>query len=256
MPRPELEALLRKLRLTALADNLDDVLARAAKGRWSALVLMEEIARTEQRERERRSLERRLKSARLGRFKPIAEFDWNWPKKVDRQALDRAFAGTLVSKRENLILVSAQGLGKTMLAKNLVHTSIVQGHSALFIEAARMLLDLSAQETPRALERRLRHYAKPDLLCIDEVGYLSYDTRAADMLFEVINRRYERNSTIITTNLAFSDWPTVFPGASCVTAMLDRLTHHAEIVLLEGDSYRRREAEETRKARRDKAKNT
>lgn len=250
----ELHDLLQKLRLHALADELDDLLARAAKRRWSARMLIEEIVRSEQRERERRSLERRLKSARVGRFKPMADFDWNWPKKIDRQAVERAFSGALVAHRENLILVSAQGLGKTMIAKNLAHSTVLQGKSALFIEAARMLLDLSAQDSSRALERRLKHYARTDLLCIDEVGYLSYDSRAADMLFEVVNRRYEKNSTVITTNLAFSQWPTVFPGASCVTAMLDRLTHHAEIVLIEGQSYRRREAEETRKARR--AKNT
>jgi DNA replication protein DnaC len=86
-------------------------------------------------------------------------------------------------------------------------------------------------------------------LCIDEVGYLSYDARAADLLFEVVSRRYESKSIVICTNLVFSDWPDIFPGASCVTALIDRLTHHADICLIEGESYRRREAEETRKAR-------
>jgi len=117
-----------------------------------------------------------------------------------------------------------------------------------------MLLDLGAQDSARSLERRLRHYAKPALLCIDEVGYLSYDARAADLLFEVVSRRYEQKSVVISTNLAFSDWPAIFPNASCVTALIDRLTHHADIALIEGESYRLREAELSRKARQAKAK--
>jgi DNA replication protein DnaC len=107
----------------------------------------------------------------------------------------------------------------------------------------------TGQPPPRALERRLRHYARPALLCIDEVGYLSYDARAADLLFEVVSRRYEQKSVVITTNLAFADWPGVFPNASCVTALIDRLTHHADVCLIEGESYRHREAEERKKRR-------
>jgi len=246
MPRTELAERLHALRLSRTADDLDDFLARATKQRWSPHVLLEELARQEHAERERRSLERRLRAAHLGRFKPIDAFDWNWPQKIDRPVLERALSGELVRERENLILVAAQGLGKTLLARNIAHAAVLQGHSALFIEASRMLLDLGAQDSARALERRLRHYAKPALLCIDEVGYLSYDARAADLLFEVVSRRYEQKSIIISTNLAFKDWPTIFPNASCVTALIDRLTHHADICLLEGESYRRREAEARR----------
>jgi DNA replication protein DnaC len=246
MNKTELAEQLQALGLLRTAEDLDDFLARATKQRFSPQVLLEELARQEIAERERRSLERRLRAAKLGRFKPIDEFDWNWPQKLDRAVLDRALSGGLVRERENLILVAAQGLGKTLLARNIAHAAVLQGHSALFIEASRMLLDLGAQDSARALERRLRHYAKPALLCIDEVGYLSYDARAADLLFEVVSRRYEQKSLVITTNLAFKDWPTIFPNASCVTALIDRLTHHADICLIEGLSYRRREAEARR----------
>ena len=247
MHKTELAEQLHALGLLRTAEDLDDFLARATKQRWSPQVLLEELARQEIAERERRSLERRLRAAKLGRFKPIDEFDWNWPKKIDRAVLDRALSGQLVRERENLVLVAAQGLGKTMLARNIAHAAVLQGHSALFVEASRMLLDLGAQDSARSLERRLRHYAKPALLCIDEVGYLSYDARAADLLFEVVSRRYEKKSVVITSNLAFKDWPTIFPNASCVTALIDRLTHHADICLIEGQSYRRREAEARRK---------
>jgi DNA replication protein DnaC len=246
MNKTELAEQLHALGLLRTAEDLDDFLARATKQRFSPQVLLEELARQEIAERERRSLERRLRAAKLGRFKPIDEFDWNWPQKIDRAVLERALSGELVRERENLILVAAQGLGKTMLARNIAHAAVLQGHSALFIEASRVLLDLGAQDSARALERRSRHYAKPALLCIDEVGYLSYDARAADLLFEVVSRRYEQKSIVITTNLAFKDWPTIFPTASCVTALIDRLTHHADICLIEGHSYRRREAEARR----------
>ena len=250
MIRTELVDLLKAIGLRRVAADIDDLLARATKHRWSPQELFEEVARHEQRDREQRSLERRLRNAKIGRFKPMADFDWAWPKRMDRDAIDRALTGDLVASKDNLILAAAHGLGKTMILRNVVHEAVLRGYSALYVEASRMLLDLGSQETPRALDRRLRYYARPALLAVDEVGYLSYDARAADLLFEVVSRRYESKSIAMATNLAFSDWPTVFPNATCVTALVDRLTHHADIVLLEGDSYRKREAEQARQARK------
>ena len=137
-----------------------------------------------------------------------------------------------------------------MLAKNIAHQAILAGHSALFTTAADLLLDLNGQETARALERRLRHYTRPSLVVIDELGYLAYDARAADLLFQLVSRRYEHRSLLITTNLPFKHWDTVFPNASCAVALIDRLTHHVEILVVEGRSYRRREAELTQQQRK------
>jgi DNA replication protein DnaC len=154
-----------------------------------------------------------------------------------------------VKKREQNVTAS-QGLGKTMLAQNIAHAAVLAGHSVLFTTAAKMLLDLGAQDSARLFDRRLRHYTSPALLVVDEVGYLSYDTRAADLLFQVVSQRYEKRSLVLTTNLPFSEWPTIFPNAACTTALIDRIVHHADVLVLEGDSYRRREAEARKAARK------
>jgi len=174
----------------------------------------------------RNGVERRLRRARLGRFKPIADFDWSRPKQIDRAAVERLLGLGFLERGENVVLVASQGLGKTLIAKNLVHAAVLVGASALFTTASDLLLDLAKQETARALKRRLRHYVQPPLLCIDEVGYLAYDNHAADLLFQIVSRRYERRSLVLTTNLGFADWNSVFPNTACATALIDRLTQY------------------------------
>ena len=249
-PPTTLETDLRRLGFNRTADDLNDLVALATRKRWSTTVLLEHIVAAELEDRQRRSVERRLTCARLGRFKPLADWDWNWPTAFDRPALERILTLDFLARGENVILVGAQGLGKTMLAKNIAHQAILAGHSALFTTAADLLLDLNGQETARALERRLRHYTRPSLLVVDEVGFLAYDARAADLLFQLVSRRYEHRSLLITTNLPFKHWDTVFPNASCAVALIDRLTHHVEILVVEGRSYRRREAELTQQQRK------
>jgi DNA replication protein DnaC len=241
---------LAMLGLRHTADSLDDLLAHAAKRRLSHTQLLEHIASLEIDDRARRSLERRMSRSRLGRFKAVADFDWSWPKRVDRDSIEAILRLDFLDHAGNVVLVAPQGLGKTTLAKNIGHHAVLAGHSVLFVTAAEMLLDLSGQESARALERRLRHYVRPALLIVDEIGYLSYDSRNADLLFQIISRRYEHKSVVLTTNLAFADWPTIFPNATSATALIDRLVHHAEVIALEGDSYRRREAESAKSARR------
>jgi DNA replication protein DnaC len=241
---------LQRLGLPHTAEHLNDLVARATQKRWSPVVLLETLVQAELDERARRRLERQLRAARLGRFKAMADFEWDWPKQLHRPTVDRVFTLDFIAKGENVVLVGNQGLGKTMLSKNLVHQAVLAGHSALFLTASDLLLDLNSQDTSRALERRLRAYARPHLLAVDEIGYLAYDAHAADLLYQIISRRYEQRSIVVTTNLAFKDWPTVFPNASCAVALVDRLTHHAEIIRVEGESYRHREAELTQKKRR------
>jgi DNA replication protein DnaC len=241
---------LADLGLRYAAENLEDLIALATKKRLSPMQLLEHIAEKESADRARRSVERRLSRSKIGRFKPVADFDWDWPTKVDRDAVEAALRLEFFSRTGNVVLVAPQGLGKTTIAKNIAYNAVLTGHSVLFISAAQMLLDLSSQDSGRALERRLRHYQRPALLVLDEIGYLSYDNRNADLFFQVVSRRYEQKSLVLTTNLAFKEWPTVFPNATCATALIDRLVHHADIIAIEGDSYRRREAETGSRSRR------
>lgn len=253
-PHPnELARKLSRLGFRCLPSQLDDFLARAIQGRWDPRTLLEQIAQMEETEKARRSLERRLRSARLGRFKPLADFDWNWPQKIDRPLIERALTLDFIREGRNLVLLGANGLGKTMITKNIAHAAVLAGFSVLFRTASDLLDDLQS-DSPLLLRRRLQKYARPALLCIDEIGYLSYDTHAADLLYEVVNRRYEHRSILVTTNRAFRDWTAVFPNATSIVSLLDRLTHHADVTVIEGQSYRRRESEQEAAQRRRQKK--
>lgn len=207
----------------------------------------------EERERGRKSLERRLSAARLGAFKPAADFDWKWPKKLDRRQVEELLTLRFLDESANIVLMGPNGTGKTMLAKNLIHRALLAGHGAQFMTASVMLNALAAEDSASALERRLRRLCGPRVLCVDEVGYLSYGNRHADLLFEVVTRRYEAGKPIIiTTNKPFQSWPEVFPNASCVVTLVDRLVHRSEVVMFEGESYRLKEAKELKEGRQQR----
>lgn len=245
---------LAQIGLVETATSLEDFLARAGKGRWSPRQIFEELARIEIAAKVRRSAQRRLDRSRIGRFKPMADFDWNWPKKIDRDAIELALALDFVKDTQiarNFVLIGSNGLGKSMIAKNIAYQAATAGYSVLFMTAAEIIETLDTH-SPEALRRKIARLAQPQLLVIDEVGYLSYDHHAADLLYKVIDRRYERRSVVITTNLAFKDWNTVFPNATSIATLLDKLTHHADVTLIQGESYRVHESQKEAAARRKK----
>lgn len=241
--------------MTTITKTIDsDLHARALKlGLWGALANWSSIQNEpwlptliefEEKERAKRSLERRLRNAKLGPFVPMADFNWSWPKKIDRELIDELFEFHFVSEPANVILVGPNGVGKTMIAKNLVHQAVLHGYTARCISASELLNDLAAQESSAAVSKRLKHYSTPEILLIDELGYLASSSEHADLLFEVITRRYLVKPVIITTNKPFTEWGEVFPSAGCVVTLVDRLVHQAEILKIDGDSYRLKEAQQ------------
>lgn len=250
-PRNNLAAQLQQIGLRALASGLDDFLARATRSHWSPLVLLQQLAQAEAEDRSRRSMERRLRGSGIKSFKPMADYEWNWPTRIERDIIERALTLDFLHEARNLVLVGRNGLGKTMIAQNICHAAVLAGYSVFFRSAPALLEELHRQ-TPDGRRRKLRTYANVGLLCVDEVGYLSFDDKAADLLYEVINCRYERKPLIVTTNRPFKEWNEVFPNATCIATLLDRLLHHADVTVIEGDSYRVRESEQEAAARRRK----
>ena len=238
------------LMVRATALNLYGLLAHWDELGQEDKAWVERLLTWEENERQRRSLERRLRAARIGRFKPLADFDWTWLAQCDREAVQELMGLAFLAEPANAILVGPNGVGKSTIARNIAHQAVIQGHTVLFTTAGHMLNELAAQDGATALQRRLKHYARPTLLIVDELGYLSYSNRHADLLFEIVSRRYEEKSTLITTNRPFAEWGEVFPNAACVVSLIDRLVHHAEILPLEGQSFRLKEAKERNEQRR------
>jgi DNA replication protein DnaC len=229
---------LTELGFRAGHDALGAFLTHAHKSRLGPTETLEALVALERRARESTNLARRTRAACLGKFKPLDRFDWAHPRKIDRVLIEHLGALEFAARGENVLLRGQSGVGKTMLAKNLGHAALLAGKTVRFTTLAAALADLLQQESLPAFERRLKRYTQPAVLILDELGYLPCDSRAADILFNIISRRHEQRSTIISTNLAFKQWGTVFPGAACVVALVDRFAQHCHKVDIDADSWR------------------
>ena len=231
---------------------------KAMSANWEAYChqsWVEQLLKEEEAERIRLSLERRNREANIGEFKLMADFDWNWPEEVDRELVEELLTLRFLSEKGvNLAFVGPNGIGKTMIVQNIAYGALTSGLRTRFVQASQMLYELSRQDGDIALDRCLKKYCTYDLLVIDELGNLDYGKRYADLLFAVINGRYLKRSTIVTTNTIFQEWNTIFPNAMCVTTLVDKLMHKAELVVIKGKSYRQKEAVERAEARNKQRK--
>jgi DNA replication protein DnaC len=246
--------LLRKIGIRASREAIEAFLIHAAKTKASPTQVTEQLCTLEQRERETRNLERRVKMATIGTPKPLDRFDWNHPRSIDRALFTQLHSSLdFIGRGENVLLRGQAGVGKTTLAQSLGLRALERGHTVRFCTLPAALADLLRQESIPATERRLRRYTSPDLLVLDELGYVPCDSRAADLLFHIVSRRHEARSIAITTNLAFKQWGSVFHDASCLGALVDRFAQHCHVIDIDADSWRHKESLKRSKARKPRA---
>ena len=226
----------------AAPEALRSLLETATRGRASPTEVCERLVELERRARDTTNLDRRTRAATLGTFCTLERFDWNHPRSIDKTLYERLLTLDFLEKGHNVLLRGQSGVGKTTLAQNLGLSALQQGYSVRFATLAGALADLLKQESLPALDRRLRRYLQPDLLILDELGYLPCDSRSGDLLYNIISQRHEKRATVITTNLSFKQWGTVFPGAACVAALVDRFVQHCHVLDIDADSWRQKHA--------------
>ena len=239
-PKPEeLTEVLRHLSLTTIAQQYEDLGREAAREGLCHVEYLRRLAEAEAAARYERSVQRRIKAARLPVLKTLEQFDWSWPKKINRTQVQDLFRLRFVEQNTNAVFIGGVGLGKTHFALALAHSACLNNVPTLFAQAVEIVNTLSAAQTTNTLSKALKAYVTPRLLVVDELGYLPMDKRGADLIFQVISARYERGTTDITTNTVYKQWARIFNNdATLTTAILDRLVHHCETVTIEGKSYR------------------
>ena len=233
---------IRALGFRASAEAIRALVAHATKSKMSPAQLCLELSVLERRERDARNLVARTKAATLGPVKPLDRFDWTHPRTIDRELFEELH-DTLgfLERGENVLLRGQPGVGKSTLAKHLGLAALAKGKTVRFITLAAALADLLRHETIPAIERRLRRYTVPDLLVIDELGYVPCTSDAADLLFCIVSKRHETRALIITTNLAYKQWGTVFGDAPCLGALVDRFAQNCHALDIDADSWRDKE---------------
>jgi len=241
----ELHQILKYLNLPYMSNNHQELAQQASKKQWSHLDYLDNLAQGEAAFKNDRSTQRRIRMSRLPNIKTLDQFDWAWPKKINRLQIQNIFRLQFIPDKSNVIFIGGVGVGKTHLASALAYSSCLNGHSALFASAIDIVNTLAASQNAGRMKQELKKYLKPDLLLVDELGFLPVDKKGADLLFQAISMRYEKSVTVITTNRPYKEWPGIFNNDSTLTsAILDRLLHHAETIIIEGPSYRMKDKTE------------
>jgi DNA replication protein DnaC len=230
------------LKLPFMRDQHHPMANQAAQGNWSHEDYLEKLVDGETTLRKDRSTQRRIRLACFPVVKTLDRFNWTWPKKINRLQVQHLFRLQFIEQQANVIFLGGVGLGKTHLACALGYAACLKGYTVLFATAIDVINTLAAAQAAGRMKQELKKYTRPALLILDELGFLPIDKAGADLLFQVISLRYEQGALAITSNRAFKDWPEIFNNDSTLTsAILDRLLHHAETVLIQGKSYRMKE---------------
>lgn len=242
----ELNGYLTDLMLIWPREHYEALAEQAAVDHWTHVDYLTRLLEGEHLRRRDNRIQRRIQTARVPVAKSLDGFNWSWPKKINRPQIQNLFRLQFMEQNANVIFLGGVGLGKTHLASAIGYAACMEGHSVLFTTAVDMINTLAAAQAAQRLKQELKKYLAPRLLVLDELGYLPIDKLGADLLFQVISSRYERGSIVLTTNKAFKNWPSIFNNDSTLAAaVLDRLLHHAETVVIEGPSYRMKEQVET-----------
>jgi len=237
--REPLRDQLAYLKLQFILDHFEELAQDAASQQWSHVQFLSRLVEGEASLRHDHATERRIRKARFPVIKSLEQFNFTWPTKINRQQVQNLFRLSFIDDKANVILVGGVGLGKTHVAIALGHAACLAGHRVLFATAVDIIHNLAAAQKAGRFTQELRKYLRPELLICDELGYLPIDKQGADLLFQIISKRYEHGSIVLTTNKVFKHWPSIFNNDSTLTsAILDRVLHHAETVVIEGKSYR------------------
>ena len=237
-----LQGQLDYLKLRFMKEHYEQIAAEVAQKGSSHVDYLATLIEGEASLRQDQSTARRIQLARFPVIKTLDQFQWSWPKEINKLQIKNIFRLNFLNDKTNIIFLGSVGLGKTHLSIALGHTACIHGHSVLFATAVDVVNSLCATQAAGRLKQELRKYLKPTLLILDELGYLPIDKTGADLLFQIISQRYETGSIIITSNRAYKHWPQIFNNDSTLTsATLDRLLHHAETVQILGNSFRMKE---------------
>jgi len=232
---------LKRFQLTHLRDTLAAVLSEAAKEEWTYLDFLDRVLGRELDAKQSKRVRMALQIAHFPCVRTLADFDFAFQPSVDERLVRELGAGHFIAHGDNVLIFGPPGVGKTHLAVGVGRQVVEQGHTVRFTTATALLATLGKAESEGNLAEKLTEYSKPRLLIVDELGYLPFERRAAHLFFQLVNRRYEKGSLLVTTNQRVSDWGTVFGDEVLATAILDRLLHHSHTLLITGESYRLRE---------------